>query len=204
MKIIAIGRNYINHAREMNSPPPEVPVFFMKPDTALLRRNRPFYFPDFSKEIHYEAEVVLRIGKNGKNIDTQYAGRYYEAIGMGIDLTARDIQRNHKQKGLPWEKAKGFDSSAPLSDTFIPMHEIADPKNISFSLEINGKVVQKGNTADMIFSFEQLIAHISQFITLKTGDLIFTGTPEGVGPVKIGDRLKGILEGQVLLDFEIK
>lgn len=203
MKIICIGRNYAEHAKEMNAPVPTEPVFFLKPDTALLKDNQPFYYPDFSKEIHHEIELVLKITKNGKNIDEAFAHKYYDEIGIGIDFTARDIQAACKEKGLPWEKAKAFDNAAPLGQ-FIDKKKIADLRNINFQLLINGKAVQQGNTKDLLFSFDTIIASVSKFITLKTGDLIYTGTPEGVGPVKIGDRLEGYLEKEKLLDFEIK
>lgn len=202
MKIICIGRNYVNHAKEMNSPVPEKPVFFLKPDTALLLKNRPFYYPDFSKEIHYEAEIVLKINRVGKHIDEKFAGRYFDEVGLGIDFTARDIQRECKKKGLPWEIAKAFDSSAALSENFINKNEIAD--DINFRLDINEKNVQKGNSKSMIFSPEQIISYVSKFFTLKIGDLIYTGTPAGVGEVKIGDNLKGYIGDKCLLDFDIK
>jgi 2-keto-4-pentenoate hydratase/2-oxohepta-3-ene-1,7-dioic acid hydratase in catechol pathway len=203
MKIICIGRNYAEHAKEMNAAVPTEPVFFLKPDTALLKDNQPFYYPDFSKEIHHEIELVLKITKNGKNIDEAFAHKYYDEIGIGIDFTARDIQATCKEKGLPWEKAKAFDNAAPLGQ-FIDKKKIKDLQTINFQLLINGKMVQKGNTKDLLFSFDTIIASVSKFITLKTGDLIYTGTPEGVGPVKIGDRLEGYLEKEKLLDFEIK
>jgi acylpyruvate hydrolase len=203
MKIICIGRNYAEHAKEMNAALPTEPVFFLKPDTALVKDNQPFYYPDFSKEIHHEIELVLKITKNGKNIDEAFAHKYYDEIGIGIDFTARDIQAACKEKGLPWEKAKAFDNAAPLGK-FIDKEKIKDLRNINFQLLINGKTVQKGNTKDLLFSFDTIIASVSKFITLKTGDLIYTGTPEGVGPVKIGDRLEGYIEKEKLLDFEIK
>ncbi|POY38632.1 2-hydroxyhepta-2,4-diene-1,7-dioate isomerase [Solitalea longa] len=203
MKIIAIGRNYVAHAKELNNAVPASPVIFMKPDTAVLKHNQPFYHPDFSNEIHHEIEIVLKISKEGKHIDPKFAGNYFDEIGLGVDFTARDIQQNLKEKGLPWELAKGFDSSAPVSE-FIPKAEFSDLKNINFNLLINEQEVQKGNTQNMIFPFEELISYISKFITLKKGDLIFTGTPEGVGKVAIGDKLTGFIEGKRLLDFEIK
>jgi 2-keto-4-pentenoate hydratase/2-oxohepta-3-ene-1,7-dioic acid hydratase in catechol pathway len=204
MKIICIGRNYIEHAKELKNPVPEEPVFFLKPDTALLIKNRPFYYPDFSEDIHYELELVLRIHKVGKHIREEFAGTYYSEIGLGIDFTARDIQKKAKEKGLPWEKAKAFDYSAALSEEFIPLTELKSTSNISFRLEKNGKVMQNGNSKDMIFTFEQIISHISRFITLRTGDLVFTGTPAGVGPVKTGDKLDGYLEDRHLLSCRIK
>ncbi len=203
MKIICIGRNYADHAKEMNAQVPEEPVFFLKPETALLRNNDPFYYPDFSKEIHYEAELVIKISKIGKHIHPKFAHRYFNEIGIGIDFTARDLQRIAKQKGLPWTKAKSFDFSAPVGNTFLPKTKFNDLKNINFRLDINGKTVQQGNTKDMIFDFEQIISYVSKFITLKVGDLIFTGTPAGVGEIKIGDRLQAYIEDQLLLDFKI-
>jgi acylpyruvate hydrolase len=202
MKIICIGRNYIEHAKEMKSDVPQTPVFFMKPETSLLFKNQPFYYPDFSKEIHYETEVVIKVNRLGKHIEEKFAHRYYSELGLGIDFTARDLQQKCKEKGLPWEIAKAFEHSAPLSDTFINKEEL--PKNIKFSLDINGKIVQQGETKDMIFSFDRIISYISQFFTLKIGDLIYTGTPAGVGPVLIGDRLKAYMDNRLLLDFEIR
>jgi acylpyruvate hydrolase len=203
MKFICIGRNYAEHAKEMNSPVPTEPVLFIKPETALLRNNLPFYFPDFSKEIHHEVEIVLKISKMGKCIEPVFANRYYEEIGIGIDFTARDIQAKCKKEGLPWEKAKAFDNSAAIGN-FIPKSKFKAMDNINFHLDINGAPVQKGNTKDLLFTFDQIISYASQFFTLKIGDYIFTGTPEGVGPVKIGDRLEAYLEQEKLLDFEIK
>ncbi|KAA8485254.1 2-keto-4-pentenoate hydratase/2-oxohepta-3-ene-1,7-dioic acid hydratase in catechol pathway [Arcticibacter tournemirensis] len=203
MKIIAVGRNYAEHAKELNNPVPVTPVIFMKPDTAILKDNSPFYHPDFSEDVHYEVEVVLKISKEGKHISEKFAGNYFDEIGLGVDFTARDIQQKHKEKGLPWELAKAFDNSAPVS-RFISKSQFADLYNINFSLALNENFVQKGNTKDLLFSFERLIAFISQYITLKKGDLIFTGTPEGVGKVSIGDRLNGYIENEKLLDFEIK
>jgi 2-keto-4-pentenoate hydratase/2-oxohepta-3-ene-1,7-dioic acid hydratase in catechol pathway len=203
MKIICIGRNYAEHAKEMNSPLPTEPIFFLKPDTAIIKDNQPFYYPDFSKEIHHEVELVIKINKTGKNIDAQFAHKYYDEIGIGIDFTARDIQAKCKEKGLPWEKAKAFDGSAPIGK-FIDKKKIADLNNIHFKLLINGKSVQEGNTKDLLFTFDTLIAYVSTFFTLKTGDLIYTGTPEGVGPVVIGDKLEASIENETLLSFEIK
>lgn len=203
MKIICIGRNYAEHAKEMNSVIPSEPVFFLKPDTSLIKDNQPFYYPDFSKEIHHEVELVLKINKPGKNIQTQFAHKYYNEIGIGIDFTARDIQAECKKNGLPWEKAKAFDGAAPIGK-FIDKKQFTDEKNINFHLKINGNNVQEGNTRDLLFSFDTIIAYISKYFTLRTGDLIYTGTPEGVGPVKIGDRLEAYIEDQKLLDFEIK
>ncbi|MCK9423083.1 MAG: fumarylacetoacetate hydrolase family protein [Bacteroidales bacterium] len=203
MKIICIGRNYVEHIRELNNPVPASPVFFLKPDTALLIRNRPFYYPSFSREIHYEAELVLKVCKVGKNIQPKFAGSYYDEIGFGLDMTARDLQETAKQKGLPWAIAKGFDQSAPLGK-FLPKSFFSDLHNISFHLDLNGKTVQAGNSNRMIYSFNDIISHISMFMTLRTGDIIFTGTPAGVGPVKQGDRLEGFLEDQKVLSCLIK
>ena len=203
MKIIAIGRNYVDHAKELNNAVPTEPVFFMKPETALLQKNRPFYYPEFSKDIHYEAEIVIKINKIGKYIEEEFAHRYYDEIGIGIDFTARDLQQKQKEKGLPWEVAKAFDFSAPIS-SFVNLSNYPDVQDIHFSLDINGDTVQNGHTKDMLFSVDKIIAYISQFISLKIGDLIFTGTPAGVGKVKIGDILDASIEGQSLLKFEIK
>ena len=204
MKIICIGRNYVDHARELNNPVPENPVFFLKPDTALVRRNRPFYYPDFSKDIHYECELVVKINKLGKNIQKKFAHTYYNEIGIGIDFTARDLQAKAKAKGLPWEIAKAFDASAPLSMEFINKDEFTNLNDIGFHLDKNGETVQEGNSADMIFDFDDLIAYLSKFFTLKTGDLIFTGTPAGVGPIKIGDKLEAYIGDRLLLKCNIK
>lgn len=203
MKIIAVGRNYAEHAKELNNAVPVSPVIFMKPDTAVLKDNKPFYHPDFSEDIHHEIELVIKISKEGKHISEKFAGNYFEEIGLGIDFTARDIQNKHKEKGLPWELAKAFDNSAPVS-RFVPKTMFPDLNNINFHLDINKQTIQSGNTKDMLFSFEKLIAFISQYITLKKGDLIFTGTPAGVGKITIGDRLTGYIENENFLDFEIK
>ncbi len=203
MKIICIGRNYIEHAKELNNPVPKVPIFFLKPETALLQKNQPFFYPEFSKEIHYETEVVLRINKVGKHIEEKFAHTYYDEISLGLDLTARDLQANCKKKGLPWEIAKGFDGSAPLGK-FLDKSNYADISNLNFSLKINGEIRQDGNTKDMIFSFDKIIAYVSQFLTLKIGDLIFTGTPEGVGPIKIDDHFEAFIGEEKVLDLMIK
>lgn len=202
MKIICIGRNYVDHAKEMNSDVPSEPMFFMKPDTALLKEGD-FYYPDFSNNIHHEIELVVKIKKAGKHIAPEFAAGYYDEIGLGIDFTARDIQSSCKEKGHPWEKAKAFDSSAVLSNRFIHKDKI-DLSKLNFSLEINGTTIQSGNSKDMIFSIDQLICYVSQFITLKTGDLIYTGTPAGVGPVKIGDQLNGKIEGEEFFSLNIR
>ena len=203
MKIICIGRNYEEHAKELNNPVPEEPVFFMKPETSLVLNNRPFFYPDFTSDLHHEVEIVLKISRVGKHIESRFAHRYYDEIGLGVDFTARDVQAKAKAKGLPWEKAKAFDGSAPLSK-FIPKSTFTEMDNIDFHLEINGKTVQKGNTRDMIFSFDEVIAHVSRYVTLKIGDLIYTGTPSGVGPVEKGDRLAGFLGEQKMFSFLVK
>lgn len=203
MKIICIGRNYIDHAKELNSPVPKQPVFFLKPDSALLRNNFPFFLPDFSNDLHYETELVFRIGKLGKSIQEKYALGYINGIALGIDFTARDLQNTCKEKGLPWEIAKAFDASAPISK-ILPVSQFPDIQSISFHLDLNGKRVQEGKASQMIFPIETIIAYVSRFMTLKTGDLIFTGTPAGVGPVKIDDHLEAYLEGKKMLDFRIK
>jgi len=203
MKIIAIGRNYAEHAKELNNPVPTVPVIFMKPDTALLKDNKPFYHPDFSHDIHHEIELVLKVCKEGKYVSEKFAANYYGEIGLGVDFTARDIQSRHKEKGLPWELAKAFDGSAPISN-FLPKSDFKDIYNIDFHLDINGETRQSGNTNMLLFSFEQIIAFVSQYITLKKGDLIFTGTPAGVGKVNVGDHLQGYIGDNKMLDFFVK
>jgi len=203
MKIICIGRNYAEHAKELNNAVPTEPVFFMKPDTALLKDGEPFYYPEFTKDLHHEIEIVLKIHKVGKHIDEQFAHKYYDEIGIGIDFTARDLQTKAKEKGLPWEKAKAFDGSAPVGK-FISKAHLENTANLDFELKINGQSRQTGNTKDLLFSFDKIIAYVSQFVTLKVGDLIFTGTPEGVSAVNIGDKLQGYLNGELMLDFEIK
>lgn len=203
MKILCIGRNYAEHARELNNAVPTEPVVFMKPDTCLLRNEDDFYIPDFSSDIHYECELVVKIAKNGKYIDEQFALDYIHEITVGIDFTARDIQQKQKEKGLPWEVAKAFDGSSPIGLS-IPFSSLKNPKAISFSLNQNGKTVQSGNSADMIHSFAKIISYCSRYFTLKTGDLIYTGTPAGVGPVSIGDTLEAFLEGQKLLQIQVK
>lgn len=203
MKIICIGRNYVDHAKELNNPVPEKPVFFMKPSTALLLPHNPFYYPDFSTDIHYETELVLKINKNGKCIDKEFAPDYYQEIGVGIDFTARDLQNECKKKGLPWEIAKAFDSSAPVG-RFLDKDTFADLNNIAFGLKINGETRQEGNSRDMIFSFDTIIAYVSQFVTLRQGDLIFTGTPAGVGPTAIDDHFEVFIGDEKLLSFYVK
>ncbi len=202
MKIFCIGRNYAEHAKELNNAIPTKPLIFMKPSTALLLENKPFYYPDFTKNLHHEIEVVLKVCKNGKAIQPEFAHRYYDKIALGIDFTARDLQDDLKAKGQPWEIAKGFDNSAVLSE-FVPL-EGFDKNNINFNLKKNGVDVQIGSTKDLIFSFDVLISYISKFFTLQQGDLIYTGTPEGVGAVQIGDKLEGFLEGKEMFSCEIK
>ena len=203
MKIIAIGRNYAAHIEELNNERPTAPVIFLKPDTALLKNNAPFYYPDFSDNIHFEVELLLKINKEGKYIEKGFAHKYYDEIGLGIDFTARDLQQQCKEKGLPWEIAKGFNGSAPVSE-FIAKSDFPDLKNIHFKLKKDQEVVQEGNSGLMIFDFDEIISYVSQFFTLKKGDIIFTGTPAGVGAIAIGNRLTGFIEGQKMLDFEIK
>lgn len=202
MKVICIGRNYSEHAKEMKSEVPSEPVFFFKPETSVLK-DEDFYYPEFTKDLHHELEVVLKICKHGKHIEEQFANKYYDQIGLGIDFTARDIQAACKQKGLPWEKAKAFDNSAPIGK-FINKNEISNLNDIQFELKVNGVAKQLGNTKDLLFSFDKIIAYVSQFVTLKTGDLIFTGTPEGVGPVNISDKLEAYLNGEKFLNLNIK
>lgn len=204
MKIICIGRNYVAHIQELKNEMPEEPIFFMKPDSALLRNNDPFYIPDWTNEVHHEIELVIKINRIGKNIEKRFSHRYFDEIGLGIDFTARDVQNKLKAKGLPWEKAKAFDKAAVLSNTFVPKSDFATPKAIPFKLDINGLSVQRGNSELMIFDFDEVISHVSKYVTLKMGDLIYTGTPAGVGAVKIGDHLEGYLEDRKLLDFMIK
>lgn len=203
MKIIAIGRNYTDHIAELKNEKPEAPVIFLKPDTAQLLHNAPFFYPPFSKEIHHEVEVLVRICKEGKYVEPQFAHLYYDAIGLGIDFTARDLQNQLKSKGLPWEIAKAFNQSAVISQ-FIPKSELPPFEQLHFSLKVNGIMRQEGHTAHMLFTLPEIIAYASQFFTLKKGDIIFTGTPSGVAPVAIGDRLQGYLQDRLMFDFEVK
>ncbi len=203
MKIIAIGRNYAEHAKELNNPVPSQPVIFLKPETALLKDNKPFYHPEFSTDIHHEIELVLKISKEGKHVSEKFASGYFEEIGLGVDFTARDIQQRHKEKRLPWELAKAFDHSAPIS-RFVPKSDFKNLYDLNFKLEVNQALVQHGNTSNLLFSFEYIIAFVSSYFTLKKGDLIFTGTPQGVGKVNQGDHLAGYLEQEKLLDFHIR
>jgi len=202
MKIICIGRNYLAHVMELDNALPTEPMFFMKPETALLPAGKPFPYPDFSKEIHYETELVLRICKSGKAIDEKKASEYYDAITVGIDFTARDLQSRCKSKGHPWEIAKAFDYSAPVGK-FKRISELKNADDISFGMKLNGNWVQQGHSRDMIFSFDKIIAHVSRFVTLNEGDIIFTGTPQGVGEVHVGDRLELFLEGKSMFVFQV-
>jgi len=204
MRIFAIGRNYAEHIQELNNERPDEPVIFTKPDTALLKNNAPFYYPVFSNDIHHEVELILRICKEGKNIEEKFAHKYYDAIGIGIDFTARDLQQKAKEKGLPWDIAKGFNGSAPVSDTFYPVSHFKNLRDINFSLQIDGQLRQQSNTNMMLFNFEYIIHYLSKFFTLRIGDLIFTGTPKGVGPVKPGNILSAYIENEKLLEFEVK
>ncbi len=203
MKIICIGRNYVDHAKELGNDIPDEPVIFMKPKSALIQPHTPFYYPEFTNELHYECELVLRISKNGKYIQEKHASNYYNAITVGIDFTARDIQQDLKQKGLPWEKAKAFDNSAAVGK-FVDIAPGFDKKNVNFNFLKNGEEVQRGNSGQMLFSFDKLIANISNYFSINIGDLIFTGTPAGVGECVVGDELEAFLEGQSLLKLEVK
>jgi acylpyruvate hydrolase len=203
MKIICIGVNYRKHALEMGRQIPSEPVVFLKPDSAIIKNNKPFFLPDFSSEIHYEVEVVIKISKLGKGISPKFAHRYFDEVTLGIDITARDLQSRQSKAGLPWEISKAFDGSAPLGK-FLPVASIKDMQDINFRLEINDKKVQESNTSDMIFGFNDIIAYVSRYFTLKTGDLIFTGTPSGVGQLHKNDNLVAFLNDKPLLDFEIK
>jgi len=207
MKIICIGRNYVEHIRELDNTDqlPSVPQFFMKPDTALLRNNDPFYVPSFSKQLDYETELVVRIGRVGRSVEERFARRFYAEVGLGIDFTARDLQREAIAKGLPWEICKAFDKSAAISPVFVPLAELGgDAQRLHFEMRLNGELRQSGDTAKMIFGVDRVISYVSQFVTFRMGDLLFTGTPVGVGPVHPGDHLEATLEGRTLLDFDIK
>lgn len=203
MKIICIGRNYAEHARELKNEVPTQPVIFLKPPTSLLRRGQDFYIPDFSNDVHYEAELVLKINRQGKHIKEKFAHKYYSEITVGIDFTARDLQQKLKEKGLPWELAKGFDGAAAVGE-FVNFSELRNKENITFSLNKNGEQVQLGQTNNLLFSFDKLIEFVSGYITLQTGDLVFTGTPAGVGPVAAGDELTGFLEDNEVLQVKVK
>ena len=204
MKIICIGQNYRKHCLELGNKIPTEPVFFLKPDTALHRNNGPFYLPDFSNNLHYELELVVRINRVGKCIEERFAHRYYNEVGLGVDFTARDLQYKQSEAGLPWEVAKAFDHSAAISPEFFPIEKIENIQDLQFRCDLNGQPVQYGATSDMIFTIDRLISYVSKFVTLKIGDLLFTGTPAGVGALKIGDRLEGFLEDQKLIDIEIR
>ncbi|MFN6947206.1 MAG: fumarylacetoacetate hydrolase family protein [Cytophagaceae bacterium] len=203
MKILAVGRNYAGHIKELNNKDIGEPIIFTKPDTALLKNDAPFYHPSFSDNIHFEVELLIRICKEGKNIQEKFASKYYDAIGIGIDFTARDLQQKAKEEGLPWALAKGFNGSAPVS-SFILKEDFNDIGNLNFHLLVNGEKKQDSNSSEMIFSFDKIISYISQFITLKQGDIIFTGTPEGVDKINIGDVLEAFIENKKLLTVEIK
>ena len=202
MKIFCVGRNYSEHAKELNNEIPEAPVIFMKPPTAILK-GKDFYIPEFSSDVHYECELVFRVCKNGKHIEPQFAGKYIDAVTVGIDFTARDVQANQKKKGLPWEIAKAFDNSAVVGE-FTPISELPDNQSVKFNMQKNATDVQIGDSAMMIYPIAELVAYLSKFFTLQQGDLIFTGTPAGVGPVAIGDVLTGFLEGTKRFEINIK
>lgn len=204
MKIICIGRNYSEHAKELKNAIPSKPMFFLKPDSAVLPKRNPLFIPEWTKDLHYEVELVYKVNRLGKYISAQHAHKYYDKVGIGIDFTARDIQEEVKAKGHPWEIAKAFDGSAAIGSKFLPLKDFENEKKISFQLKKNDELVQDGLSTDMIFDIDQIIAYVSQFMTLKIGDLIFTGTPSGVGKVNPGDRLEAFLEGQKLLKVDIK
>lgn len=203
MKIICIGRNYAEHIKELNNERPDEPVIFTKPDTAILKDGEAFYYPDFSSDIHHEVEIIVKINKMGKNIEEKFAHKYYDEVGIGIDFTARDIQSKLKSKGLPWDLAKGFNGSAPISE-FVSKSKFPDLKNLNFNLLVNGEEKQVGNTSMMLYPIDTIIAFVSKYFTLKVGDIIFTGTPAGVGAVKVGDKLEAAIEGETMLEFEVK
>ncbi len=203
MKIIAIGRNYAEHIKELNNERPDEPVIFTKPETAISKDGEAFYYPDFSQDVHHEVEIIVKISKMGKNIEEKFAHKYYDEIGIGIDFTARDIQSKLKAKGLPWDLAKGFNGSAPISE-FVPKSKFTDLTNLNFHLDVNGSLRQEGNTSMMLYPIDTIIAFISRYFTLKTGDIIFTGTPAGVASVKVGDTLSCFIENEKMLEFEVK
>ena len=203
MKFICIGRNYAAHAAELHNAVPKQPVFFLKPESAITRCNRPFFLPDFSEEVHYETEIIVKINRLGKCISEKFAHKYYDEIGLGVDFTARDIQRKCMAEGEPWEIAKSFDGSA-VEGKFLPKSRFADVQDLHFHLLLNGEQVQTGHTKEMLFSIDTLISYVSRFMTLKMGDILFTGTPVGVGPVHINDHLQGYLEDECLFDFMVK
>ena len=203
MKIFCVGRNYSEHAKELGNDVPDEPVIFMKPKSALLQPHTPFYYPEFTNELHYECELVLRISKNGKYIQDKFASKYYDAVTTGIDFTARDIQNDLKAKGLPWEKAKAWDNSAVIGK-WIPFTNVKDKKNINFSLKTNGELVQQGNSKEMTFDFDYLVSYISNFFSINIGDLVFTGTPKGVGEIVVGDEIEGFIENETMLSLDVK
>lgn len=203
MKIFCVGRNYSDHAKELGNDVPDEPVIFMKPKSALLQPHTPFYYPEFTNELHYECELVLRISKNGKYIQDKFASKYYDAITTGIDFTARDIQDELKSKGLPWEKAKAWDNSAVIGK-WVPLANVKDRKNINFGLKKNGEQVQQGNSNDMIFDFDYIVSYISNFFSINIGDLVFTGTPKGVGEIVVGDEIEAFMENESLLTLDVK
>ena len=203
MKIICIGRNYTNHIEELQNERPKEPVVFMKPDSAILLKQHPFVIPEFSEDIHHEIEIIVKISKVGKYIEAKFAHKYYDEISVGIDFTARDLQDKLKAKGLPWEKAKAFDGSAVIGE-FLPKNQFSSLENITFELTNNNKTVQMSNSSFMLWKIDELISYVSQFFTLKIGDIIFTGTPEGVAAVKPDDVLEGFLEGQQLFRIQVK
>ncbi len=203
MKIIGIGRNYAKHIKELGNKDLGDPVVFLKPDSAILRNNDSFYIPEYTKDVHHEVEIVVKICKVGKDIAPEFAHTYYREMALGIDFTARDLQSKYKKEGLPWTLAKGFNGSAPISN-FVPVTEFGNIQNVNFSLKKNGELVQKGNTAEMLYPIDQLVCFVSRYMTLKKGDLIYTGTPEGVGPVQMGDRLQGFIEDKKFMDFEVR
>jgi len=203
MKIICVGRNYAEHVRELNNEQPDDPVIFIKPETAVPLKNEPFFYPSFSNDVHYEVEILIKINRVGKNIDEKFAYKYYDEIGIGIDFTARDVQSKLKAKGLPWELAKGFNGSAPIS-SFVPKTDYPDLQNLNFRLDLNGETRQTGNTSMMLFKIDYLISFVSRYFLLQQGDIIFTGTPSGVGPVQIGDRLTAYIEDKPMLTVDVK
>ena len=203
MKILCVGRNYADHILELSNEQPDDPVIFLKPETAIPLKNEPFFYPDFSKDVHYEVEILVKINRVGKNIDEKFAHKYYDEIGVGIDFTARDVQSKLKAKGLPWELAKAFNGSAPIS-TFVPKTDFPDLNNVNFRLDLNGEIRQQGNTNLMLFKIDYLISFVSRYFLLQKGDILFTGTPKGVGPVQIGDTLTAYIEDRKMLEIGVK
>ena len=203
MKIIAVGRNYVEHIQELNNEQPEEPVIFLKPETAIPLKNEPFFYPEFSKDVHYEVEILVKISRTGKNIEEKFANKYYDEIGIGIDFTARDVQSRLKAKGLPWELAKAFNGSAPISG-FVPKTDYPDLQNLNFGLAVNGETRQRGNTSLMLYKIDYLISFVSRYFLLQQGDILFTGTPKGVGPVHPGDQLTAYIEDKQLLTVDVK